>query len=40
LDDDLTFLDPISALLRAGDIFSSQGRLAHPQHQPVSSNDG
>jgi hypothetical protein len=39
-DDDLTFLDPISALLRAGDIFSAQGRLAHPQHQPVSFNDG
>jgi hypothetical protein len=37
MDNDLTFLDPISALLRAGDILSSQGRPAHPQHQPVSS---
>ena len=32
MDGDPTSLDPISALLRAGDIFSSQERLAHPQY--------
>ena len=33
MDDDCTSLDPISALLRAGEISSSQGRLGYPQHQ-------
>ncbi|KFZ23920.1 hypothetical protein V502_01600 [Pseudogymnoascus sp. VKM F-4520 (FW-2644)] len=35
MDDDLTSLNPIRALLRAVDIFGIQGRLAHPQHQPA-----
>ncbi|KAL5345035.1 hypothetical protein ACLOAV_009988 [Pseudogymnoascus australis] len=32
-DDELTSLDPISALLKADDIFSSQRRLARLQHR-------
>ncbi|KFY50722.1 hypothetical protein V495_00110 [Pseudogymnoascus sp. VKM F-4514 (FW-929)] len=32
MNDDPTPLDPVSALLRAGEIYSSQGRLAYPQH--------
>lgn len=37
MDDELTSLDPISALLKADEIFSSEGRLAHRQHQPDGS---
>ncbi|KFY50477.1 hypothetical protein V495_00240 [Pseudogymnoascus sp. VKM F-4514 (FW-929)] len=35
MDGDLTSVDSISEILRAGEVFSSQGQLAHNQHQPA-----